>query len=158
MQISPSEQPIQPSDSTVQLQAEALILVDVGRQLGVELIQKVGIAVGDARAEVDGASADQSVLVEVFARIGKLRGAQLHKVSTDVLKLLAIRESKPDSTLVLAFADQEAADSIVGWRAAVLKHNRIEKVVADLPAGEREAIRSAQRRQNMGNAPEAGSS
>lgn len=147
---------MEPSDSTVQLKAEALILADVGRQLGVELTQKVGVAVGNARAEVDGASADQSVLVEVFARIGKLRGAQLHKVSTDALKLLAIRESKPESTLVLAFADQEAADSIVGWRAAVLEHNQIEKMVADLPAGEREAIRAAQRRQNMGNAPRTG--
>jgi len=95
-------------------------------------------------------------LVEVFARVGKLRGAQLHKVSTDVLKLLAIRESKPESTLILAFADQEAANSIVGWRATVLEHNQIERVVADLPPGEREAIRAAQRRQNMGNAPRSG--
>lgn len=151
-------QDLEPSDSTVQLKAEALILADVGKQLGIELIQKVRVTVGNARAEVDGASADQSVLVEVFARIGRLRGAQLHKVSTDALKLLAIRESRPKSTLVLAFADQEAANSIVGWRAAVLGQNQIEKMVADLPADAREEIRAAQRRQNMGNAPKAGSS
>jgi len=40
-------------------------------------------------------TADRSVFVEVFARIGTLRGGQRHKASTDALKLLAIRDVFP---------------------------------------------------------------
>jgi hypothetical protein len=45
----------------------------------------------DVEVRPDGVDAERTVFVEVFAHVGKLRGGQRHKVSTDALKLLAIR-------------------------------------------------------------------
>lgn len=129
-----------------------MVLSGVEKQLGVALNQKVRIQLDSAKVEVDGTSADESVLVEVFARIGKLKGGQLHKMSTDTLKLVALGETRPGARLVLAFADQEAADSVVGWRAAVLERRSIEKVVVTLTDGQR-GHPTAQERQRMVNAP-----
>lgn len=96
---------------------------------------------------------DRSVLVEAYAHIGRLRGAQPNKVCTDALKLLALRESLPLARLILAFADQEAAASIAGWRATVLERNGISIMVAKLPEAQRESIEDVQRKQRMINAP-----
>ena len=94
----------------------------VAAQLQIPINQKVRLDLDAARVELDGAAADESVLVEVFARIGKLKGAaSFTKVSTDTLKLIASKASSSNVRLVLAFADQEAAESVVGWRAAVLE-------------------------------------
>lgn len=144
---------IHQSDSSAQRDAEAVVLAGVASQLGVAIHQKVRLEFDAANVELDGASTDESVLVEVFARIGKLRGGQLHKVSTDTLKLLALGEQRPSARLVLAFADQAAADSIVGWRGAVLERNKIEKVVVPLSNDQRAVILAAQAKQNMVNAP-----
>lgn len=43
------------------------MLAGVSRQVGVELNQKVRIDLDGAKVELDGASPDESVLVEVFA-------------------------------------------------------------------------------------------
>lgn len=144
-------QEIHQSDSSVQRDAEALVLAGVSSQLGIPLNQKVRIDLDAAKVEVDGASADESLFVEVFARIGRLKGGQLHKVSTDTLKLVALSETRPEARLVLAFADQDAADSVVGWRAAVLERRGIEKVVVSLSDQERATILVAQERQKMTN-------
>lgn len=140
------------SDSSAQRHAEAIVLAGVAQQLGIELTQKVRLPLDAANVELDGASPDEAVLVEVFARIGKLKGGQLHKVSTDTLKLLALGETRPEAKLVLAFADQEAADSVVGWRAAVLERNHVHKVVVALAEQERNVILAAQEKQKMVNA------
>jgi hypothetical protein len=71
--------------------------------------------------------------------------------STDTLKLLALRKTHPKARLVLAFADREAADSIVGWRAAVLRQHGIEKIIVDLTDADRERIVRAQELQRMEN-------
>jgi hypothetical protein len=145
-------QQIHQSDSKVQKEAEAIVLAQVSEKLGVPIQQKVRLVLDDAKVELDGASADESVLVEVFARVGKLKGAQLHKVSTDTLKLLALAETRPSARLVLAFADQDAADSVVGWRAAVLARHKIEKVVVELSTEQRQLILDAQAEQKIGMA------
>lgn len=129
------------------------MLAGASRELGVPLNQKVRLELDAARVEVDGASPDEAVLVEVFARIGKLKGAQLHKVSTDTLKLVALSETRPEARLVLAFADKEAADSVVGWRAAVLQRRGIAKLVVALTDEQRSVILAAQEKQRMVNAP-----
>lgn len=145
-------QQIHQSDSKVQKEAEAIVLAGVSEQLGVPITQKVRLELDDAKVELDGANADESVLVEVFARIGKLKGAQLHKISTDTLKLVALAETRPDARLILAFADQDAADSVVGWRAAVLARHEIEKLVVELSEEQRQLILGAQADQKLGMA------
>ncbi len=99
----------------------------------------------------DGVATDQSVFVEVFAHVGKLKGGQKHKVSTDALKLLAIRDSLPEARLILAFADEAAAASVSGWKAEMLKANGIEVHTVDLNEDDRTKIEAAQARQTMVN-------
>ncbi len=143
--------PKHPSDSKVQVLAEAVILAALSKSLGVTLDQGAKVIVGGSHVQPDGVSEDQSVYVEVFAHIGKLHGGQRHKVSTDALKLIAIREAYPDARLILAFADDEAAASVSGWKAATLLANGIEVQTVNLAPLERAKIEAAQTRQRMVN-------
>lgn len=130
------------------------MLAAVSQELNITLEQSVSLPLDDATVQVDGATPDRLVLVEVFARIGKLRGGQLHKVSTDALKLIALKEAIPEARLVLAFADQIAADSIVGWRKAVLERNGVERLAVALDPAVRKELLAAQAKQKMINLPE----
>jgi hypothetical protein len=140
-----------PSNSEAQVIAEAAILDAVGRSLDITLSQGVKVSLGDSHVQPDGVAADYSVFVEVFAHIGKLRGGQRHKVSSDALKLLAIREAHPDARLILAFADEEAAASVSGWKAETLAANGIEIQTVDLGPAVRAEVEAAQARQKMVN-------
>ncbi|MGI9021544.1 MAG: hypothetical protein ACR2G3_12645 [Solirubrobacterales bacterium] len=141
------------SDSGVQQEAEAGILASVAAEVGVELKQNVRLDLGDAYVQVDGASPDESLIVEVFARVGRLAGGQLHKVSTDSLKLIALRQSRPDARMLLAFASEEAASSVVGWRRQAIQMWGIEIVTVQPDERTRQAILDAQEQQKMVNPP-----
>ncbi len=93
------------SDSLEQRTAEPLILAGVSRMIGVELTPRSLRLQGGARADVDGAATDDSVLVEVFAHQGRLKGAQYHKVARDALKLITLGRSRAGSRLIIAFGD-----------------------------------------------------
>jgi hypothetical protein len=140
-----------PSNSDAQVAAEWAILHKLGIVIDVALNQGTSVPVGDSVVKPDGAAMDNSVFVEVFAHIGPLKGGQKHKVSTDALKLLAIRDVHPKSRLILAFADEDAARSVSGWKAATLESNGIEVRVVDLDPDERARIEAAQQRQRMVN-------
>jgi hypothetical protein len=140
-----------PSNAEAQVMAEAAILDTLGKTLGVALKQGASVTLGASHVRPDGVAADESVFVEVFAHIGKLRGGQRHKVSTDALKLLAIRATYPDARLILAFADEEAAASVSGWKAETLTANGIEIHAVALDHADRAKIEAAQARQRMVN-------
>jgi hypothetical protein len=140
-----------PSNSDAQVAAEWAILHKLGIVIDVALDQGTSVPVGDSVVKPDGAAMDNSVFVEVFAHIGPLKGGQKHKVSTDALKLLAIRDVHPKARLILAFADEDAARSVSGWKAAMLESNGIEVRVVDLDPDERARIEAAQQRQRMVN-------
>lgn len=140
----------------MQIVAEATILAKLGETLGRQLKQGVVIFLGDTEVHPDGVDDDRSVLVEVFAHVGKLKGGQRHKVSTDALKLIALRDAYPEARMILAFADEAAARSLSGWKARALKANGIEVQVVGLDQEDRERIEAAQLRQRMVNtAPES---
>jgi hypothetical protein len=145
---------VHPSSAVVQTKKEAVILRAVAEHLGVVLQQKVKLAFGTAWMEVDGATEDESVLVEVFAHVGKLRGGQKHKVSTDALKLIALSEARPHARLILAFADEAAASSVAGWKAAVLEHHGVELLAPELNEADYAELAAAQQKQKMVNAPQ----
>ncbi len=70
------------SSSQEQLDAEPLILADVSNHFGcVQLKPRSLCLENGARVDVDGVAEDESVLVEVFAHQGALRGGQIHKVA-----------------------------------------------------------------------------
>jgi hypothetical protein len=111
------------SDSHEQRAAERLILDGVERKVRRKLRPRSLALPGGARVEIDGATADDSVLVEVFAHQGSPKGGQRHKVAGDALKLITVvRGQKPRPRLILAFADERLAAWAAGksWLAEAL--------------------------------------
>jgi ApbE superfamily uncharacterized protein (UPF0280 family) len=144
------------SDSSEQRSAEPLIRQAVSVAVGVELTPKSLRLNGGARVDVDGVAQDGSVFVEIFAHQGRLKGAQFHKVARDALKLITLGCSRPESRLIIAFGDADAAAcvSASSWFAEALRTWAIEVLVVNLDADVRAGLRSAQARQIMVNPPE----
>jgi len=140
------------SNAQANLDAEVPVLDALGKTLGLVLEQKATIVLGGEKVKPDGVDADRTVFVEVFTRLGKMKPGQRHKVSTDALKLFAIREVHPGARLILAFVDDEAAASVSGWRAATLAANGIEIHTVQLDPAERAKIEAAKAGQKKGMA------
>jgi hypothetical protein len=143
------------SSSAVQTEAETEILCALASKCGIELVhhpEKILLG-GGVYVEVDGATPDRSVVVEAYARQGKLKGAQPKKIAQDILKLALLkRESGRKRTrAVIAFASQEARDSISGWIQQAAKSFDIELIVVEIPEQLRDQICAAQHRQIMVN-------
>src|ERR1700754_278881 len=107
------------SDSTAQSDAEPLILAAVAAQLGVTLEPRRLKLPGGSRADVDGVAPNESVLVELSARQGELKGGQRGKIARDALKLITLGHHRPDARLILALADEAAAKPLTAksWLA-----------------------------------------
>jgi len=141
------------SDSHEQRSAEPLIRHAVSVAVGVELAPRSLRLDGGARVNVDGVAPYESVFVEIFAHQGRLKGAQFHKVARDALKLITLGRSRPESRLIIAFGDKDAAAcvSASSWLAEALRTWRIEVFVGNLDADVRSGLRAAQARQIMVN-------
>lgn len=141
------------SDSTPQLEAEPLILAELGKQLAVEFKPQSLRLAGGARVDVDGVAEDESVFVEVFAHQGTLKGAQFHKVARDALKLITLARDRHNARLIIAFGDEEAAQSVTAgsWLAEALRTWGVEIFVVQLEDSVRQGLRAAQTRQVMVN-------
>jgi hypothetical protein len=127
----------------------------MSKLLGVELAPRSLRLDGGARVDVDGAAPHESVLVEIFAHQGRLKGAQFHKVARDALKLITLGRSRDGSKLIIAFADPEAAACVTGasWLAEALRSWEIEVLVVELDDTVRTGLRETQARQVMINPP-----
>jgi hypothetical protein len=143
--------PPHPSDARVQITAEAVILGALSETLGRPLSQGVVVLMDVSKSGPTASMRTARSSSRSFAHVGKLRGGQRHKVSTDALKLLALHAVYPEAQLILAFADGEAAASVSGWKAKTLAANGIEIRVVDLAPAERAKIEAAQTRQRMVN-------
>jgi len=66
--------------------------------------------------EVDAIADDRGLIVEVYARQGKLKDAQIRKIGQDILKLALLRRHPGyrTATMIIAFAGEPAYDSITG--------------------------------------------
>jgi hypothetical protein len=144
-----------PSDSLAQRLAEPLILAGASRVLGVELASRSLRLENGARTDVDGVAPDESVLVEVFARRGRLKTGQAHKVANDALKLITLGRLRPASRLVIALGDTVAASSITGrsWLAEALQTWGVEVLVVPVDADTSARLDAAQATQKMVNPP-----
>ena len=142
-----------PSDSSVQVEAEAIIRDKVAALLGTALAPATVTFNTGAPMQVNGAAVDESVLIEIFARQGRLKAGQQKKVALDAFKLITLRRSRPDARLILAFADADAAASARGngWLAQALAIWGVEVLIVDLDDELRDEIRAAQRLQDMRN-------
>lgn len=141
------------SDSAAQRSAEPLIRDGVAAVLGVSLEPESIKLPGGARADVDGVAQDYSVLVEIFAHQGRLKGGQFHKVARDALKLITLKRTYPDARLAIAFGDSDAAACVTGksWLAESLRDWEVDVIVVELDESIRDGLRVAQVAQVMVN-------
>jgi len=145
--------PTTDSDSSVQSDAETLIRAKVEEHVGKSLAPARLKLPSGAVVIVDGAAEDESVLVEIFARQGTLKGGQRRKVAQDALKLITLHRSRPDAQLILAFADEAAAAYATKgtWLAEALAMWGVAVLVVELDDETRAGIKAAQVKQIMVN-------
>ena len=134
------------------------MIAEFSRELGRELAAET-IPVGTARVTVDGFHKDDRrvTLVEVWAHIGKAKAAQRNKVLSDMLKLAfvtsVLRHSYPGLNVesYLVFADIEAGKVVTGngWASLAAKEFGVESKVVTLSPDIVEAIRAAQKKQDV---------
>jgi hypothetical protein len=102
----------------------------------------------------DAIDLSKKVIVEVYAHVGKLKGAQLHKVKGDILKLILIEKKLGEEwNKILCFADEAAAKYVRGrsWVAEAVRTFGIKVHVVNLPEEQLNCVRLAQKRQRMVN-------
>ncbi len=143
------------SSSTVQTQAEKAIIAALAASRGIDLIcrpPKIALSKG-GHIEVDGATRDRSVVVEAYARQGKLKGAQPKKIAQDILKLALLKREVgwENAEAIVAFASDDARESITGWLRQAAETFDVQLEVVDLSQGLRDQIMRAQSRQVMVN-------
>ena len=138
------------SDSAAQREAEEAIRVALSESLDTTLAETDLTLANGSQVRIDAVDADETIFVEIFARQGRPRGGQLHKVSTDTLKLATLKRERPTARCMLAFADTEAAAPFQGksWRSAAIRDWEIDIVVVEID----DEVRAAQVRQVMVNA------
>lgn len=130
-----------------------MILAGASQELGAALAPATFQLSGGARVDVDGVDLERHVFVEVFARQGKLKGAQFHKVARDALKLITIKRGRPSATVAIAFGCQKAANCVRNrsWLSEALVTWEVEVIVVQLERAVRDSILTAQARQIMVN-------
>ena len=143
------------SDSTEQRDAELIVIAAINASDGLSLTpERIRLPDG-AYIELDGMDRVRRVLCEVYCRIGALKAAQAHKVSTDILKLaFAERELGGEWRKIVAFVDRDALRTVSGrsWRGAAARSFGVELMLVELSHSARDAILTAQARQVMVNA------
>ena len=119
------------SDSSAQRAAEPLIVDAVAAFVGVQLAAET-IDLGDGvKVQIDGASADRSVLVEAYAHMGPLLSGQSRKLTTDAFKLVWAGGRLGSKRLVIAVADVDAESYLLRprvWLTAALRDSGVEVV------------------------------
>lgn len=138
-----------PSDSVAQRAAEPLIVAAVAEKLGVGLQPTVIVRDG-ATVQIDGASSDLRVLVEAYAHVGPLRGAQPKKLATDAFKLAWIGPKVGAQALIIAVLDDDAASYLArpkAWLTAALRDAGIIVTRVDVTPATREMVLRAQAEQ-----------
>jgi antitoxin (DNA-binding transcriptional repressor) of toxin-antitoxin stability system len=144
---------VHPSDSAEQRAIEPVVLEEISKRVGIPLEPRTFELPNGARMDLDGASADGSVLVEIFAHQGALKGGQVHKVARDALKLITLQRTHMGAQLILGFADDRTATSVTGksWLAEALRSWKIEVLIIELDEMQKKLLRDAQARQLMQN-------
>ena len=142
------------SDSAAQRSAEDTMLADLARARGYDFAVRPDAVKKLAGLKPDAVDWAKRVLVEAYARVGRLKGAQPHKVKGDILKLLLIeRRLTGKWRKIICFGDDEAAKLLMGksWVAAAAQEFGVEVVVVKHSVRTAKTIVAAQKRQRMVN-------
>jgi hypothetical protein len=99
------------SDSREQREAEVFLIDGLSRELGMPLVSARIPLEGGTHVVVDGFNPEPRVVCEAYAHIGSVKGAQLHKIARDILKLFAVEQFLGGEwRKILCFADDAAAN------------------------------------------------
>jgi hypothetical protein len=142
------------SDSAAQRSAEETMLADLARARGFDFAVRPAAAKRLVGLKPDAVDWTKRVLVEAYARVGRLKGAQPHKVKGDILKLLLLeRRLTGKWTKIICFGDAEAAKLLMGksWTAAAAREFGVKVVVAKHSVRTAKSVVAAQKRQRMVN-------
>jgi hypothetical protein len=140
------------SSSKVQQEAEEVILRLTEKKLGLfdGELQPQRISVKTALVNLDGYSEKEGILCEVYARIGKLKSAQKHKVTNDIMKMLLVDKVLGlNHRKLIAICDEEIERSLTGkgWNSLAIKEFGIGIVRVEIGSELRDNILQAQKRQ-----------
>lgn len=122
-------------------------------KLGLHFVLGATLGIG---VQPDGIDPKNKVIVEAYARVGELKGAQLHKVKADILKLAFIEKKLgPGWRKIMCFGSAEAAAFLQGtsWAAEAARIFGIEIFVEPLASEQANLVKAAQKRQRMVNPP-----
>jgi len=125
-----------PSDSQAQRDAEQYILRVLSEEGGVPVHGESVCLKEGIHLVLNGCSRERCLLCEVYAHIGRTRGAQSHKIARDILKLTAAEHKLGGNwRKVLCFANEATAKTVrnESWLAAVAEELQITTRVIPLP-------------------------
>lgn len=148
------------SRSDAQRSAEPEALRVIAKHLNTSpLSQNHWLSIGRARVCLDGFSetGEEVVLVEINARIGRMKTSTMNKVVKDACKLWFVTTSEQERwsdkhiRKVLVFLDQAARDSFgpKSWNTAAFDLMGIERVICEMPELLRQELVDAQNRQDL---------
>jgi hypothetical protein len=144
------EADLHPGRSDVQQNVEPLAISYIAEELGIELEPRQ-IALGDGPSiRVNGASADNLVLVELKTHIGPLKGSQPHKLTADAFKSIWAGSRLGAKRLILTVVGEETEKYLQrpkAWLTAALSDNHVEVVRVRLDQVVVQGIVEAQKRQ-----------
>jgi hypothetical protein len=139
-----------PGRSDVQQSVEPLAMSYIAEELGIELEPRQ-IALGDGPSiRVNGASADNQVLVELNTHIGPLKGSQPHKLTADAFKLIWAGSRLDAKRLIIAVVGEETEKYLQrpkAWLTAALSDSQVEVMRVRLDQVVVQGIVEAQKRQ-----------
>ena len=141
------------SDSSEQQSAETYILKTLEQSLGLHFDNDATLPI-EIGVKPDAIDPITKVVVEVYARVGEVKGGQKYKIKGDILKLAFIEKMLGKGwRTILCFASDEAAKYVQGgsWVAEAAKAFNVEIHVVSLPVELCNSVVSAQKRQRMIN-------
>jgi hypothetical protein len=131
--------------------AAGRMLEALGSRLGVTLRPTRIVHPSGAKVEINGADAEQTVLVECWAHQGSAKVAQKYKLVNDAVKLHWIAQSLPPRPrrLILCVCDEAAVKHLRGnsWQGHAIAELGVGLEVVQLPDEFVAAIVEAQKRQ-----------
>lgn len=141
------------SDSTVQQNAEKVIVRKLEKQIGLaeNTLLETNVLLTDRTYVVfDGFNKDEGVIAEAYARIGKLGPSQKNKIVTDVMKMILTEKVlNKDFKKIIAVCDDSVYEQMSGlsWKSLAISEFDIKVMKVDIDDSLKNKIVNAQKRQ-----------
>lgn len=142
-----------PSDSSVQVNAEKVIIKNLEKQIGLAentLIESNVLLTDRTYVVFDGFNKDEGVIAEAYARVGKLGVLQKNKLVTDVMKMLLTEKVlNKEFKKIIAVCDDSVYKEMSGlsWKSLAISEFNVEVIKVDIDDELKDKIVNAQTRQ-----------